>query len=99
LILEWMDTSFQYAFRNICSEVVYGAVDHPRLISYQVGSNYYIAMILEGEHTDSIMKEKLEEVIIQSQKLLRGTVTCYWSDIISISWMEKTRTDLERMDK
>lgn len=99
LAVAWDDTSFQYAWRNLCSEVIYGSVDHPRLISYQVGSNYYIVMILEGDHADSYMSDKLEDVIHHSQRLLRCTVTCYWSDTICIPWMEETKTNLERMDK
>lgn len=99
LALKWDDTSFQYAFRSLCSEVIFGAVDHPRFISYQVGSNYYVVMILEGEHSDEEMNDKLETLIHHSKELLRCTVTCYWSDITTIASMEKTKADLERMDK
>lgn len=97
--LEWDSSSFQHAFRNICSELLYDSIDHPQVISYQDKGNYYMLMILEGELPDAEISRKLEEMIEQVRRLLRCTVTCYWSDAIPIWEIARMKGKLEEIDR
>jgi two-component system response regulator YesN len=97
--MEWDSSNFQLAFRNISSEMLFGTIDHPRLISYHDDGNYYLAMIMEDDLTDNDMQQALESMMEQVRKLLRCTVTCYWSDAIPIWKIEQTRSSLEKIDR
>jgi two-component system response regulator YesN len=96
--VEWDTHSFELAYRNIGSEMIYGSIDHPRLVSYSDDGTYYLAMILEGDLADSDIRRSLEAMIEQMRKLLRCTVTCYWSEAVPIWKFERIRASLEKID-
>ncbi|WP_337098263.1 helix-turn-helix domain-containing protein [Paenibacillus sp. YIM B09110] len=94
----WADSLFQYAFANLCSEMMFHQVNHDRVIAYQADNVFYNAIIVEGVSDIGELKEKGEQLIRMCKQYLKCTATCYISETAAISQLSQSREQLELLD-
>lgn len=96
---EWEDSTFSYAMSNLISEVMFNCTNHDRVIAHQTESQFYHAIILDGETDPDSLKTRGERLIRLCRHYLKCVATCYISEEMAISKLANAKTELERLDE
>jgi two-component system response regulator YesN len=94
---DWEPSSFQYALRNLCSEIVFGQPNMERCVVYDTVSSLYAALPVPDAEPESL-RVRGSRCVKSCRIYLNCVVNCYIGRPCRISELGWHRKELEQID-
>lgn len=96
---DWQTGYFEYALRNLSSEVITGEINSKHAIVYDTNLSYYVIFIVNTENSIRHLSKRCSEFINLCKCYLNCVANCYISESCKIFNLAQARGDLEQIDR